>query len=182
MWKLPDGRIIKTADRKRMFTIGDVQHPQSNLLYWDDAALADLGILRFVEIPFDQVNYRSTGFNDVEADGVITRTHTTEPKEPLDEVKKKRIRQARTQASHLIEPTNWFQVRELDEDSKPMPRRVLNYRIAVRAVCNTIEENIKAFTTLDEVLTYNWDDQWPDPVDAEEPIIMSAAIATPSRT
>lgn len=182
MWKLPDGRIVKNPDRKRMFIIDGVQHPETNLLHWDDAALAALGILRFVEIKYDQANYRSLGHADVEADGVITRTHRTEPILTLDESKKIRIREARKQASALIEPTNWYQTRELDEDSKPMPRLVLNYRIAVRAVCNTVEETIKTFETLEEVLEYNWQDQWPEPVDPDDPIVMPAAATTPART
>ena len=181
MWKLPDGRIIRTPDRKRMFIIDNVQHPQSNLLYWDDATLAEYGILRFIEIPYDQVNYRSTGFNDVEARGTITRTHTIEPKIPLDDMKKALILRVRREASGLIEPTNWYQTRELDEGSKPMPTRVLNYRIAIRAVCNTIEESIKALTTVQEILDFTWSDEWPDEVDPDEPIVMPARVVAPTR-
>ena len=170
MWILPDGRTIKTPSRNRMMIIDDVQHPEINLLHWDDKTLAEYGIKRFVEKRYDQKHYRSTGYQDEEIDGVVTRIHKIEPRHVLDILKKELILQARDEARTLIEPTTWYQERAIDEETKPMPSRVLNYRKAIRAVCETIEDTIKALETYEEVITYTWADQWPEPVDPNEPI------------
>lgn len=177
MWILPDGRTIKTPNRNRMFKIDDTQHPEINLLFWDDEVLAKHGIKRFVEIPFDEKNYRSTGYTDVEADGTVTRTHTIEPRNAIDDLKKALILRVRDEAAALISPTTWFQIRALDEPlTKPMPETVLNYRIAIRAVAETIEGKIKALATHAEVIAFTWADQWPDPVDPTEPVIIREAV------
>lgn len=179
MWKLLDGRTVKTPNKNRMFIIDDVQHPETNLLHWDDKTLAEYGIKRFVEIRFDEINYRSTGYTDVEADGTVTRTHTIEPRNAIDDLKKTMILKVRTEASALIEPTTWFQIRALDEPlTEPVPENVLNYRIAIRAVCDTIEGTIKALATHAEVIAFTWADQWPDPVDPTEPIKIKVAATS----
>lgn len=178
MWTLPDNRTIKTANRNRMFIIDDVQHPETNLLLWDDKTLAEYGIKRFVEKRYDQKHYRSTGYQDEEIDGVITRIHKIEPIHEIDDLKKELILQARDEARTLIEPTTWYQERELDDSAKPMPSRVLNYRKAIRAVCETIEDTIKALETYDEVIAYTWADQWPEPVDPYEPVEITKAAKT----
>lgn len=177
MWILPDNRTIKTPSRGRMMIIDDVQHPETNLLHWDDKTLAEYGIKRFVEKRYDQKNYRSTGYQDEEIDGVITRIHKIEPMHEIDELKTQMILQVRDEARALIEPTTWYQERAIDEATKPMPSRVLNYRKAIRAVCETIEDTIKALETYEEVIAFTWDDQWPEPVDPHEPVeITSTAL------
>ena len=168
MWKLPGGKTIKNPSRNRMMIIDDVQHPETNLLHWDDEALAEYGIKRFVEKRHDQKNYRSTGYQDEEIDGVITRIHRIEPRHEMDDLKKEMILRVRDEARTLIEPTTWYQERELDDSAKPMPSRVLNYRKAIRAVCETIEDTIKALETYEEVIAYTWADQWPEPVEITE--------------
>jgi hypothetical protein len=176
MWILPDNRTIKTPSRGRMMIIDDVQHPETNLLHWDDETLAKYGIKRFVEKRYDQKHYRSTGYQDEEIDGVITRIHKIEPRNAIDDLKKQMILQVRDEARALIEPTTWYQERAIDEATKPMPSRVLNFRIAVRAVCETIEDTIKALATYEEVIAYTWADQWPEPVDPNEPVEITAAV------
>ena len=177
MWILPDNRTIKTPNRNRMFIIDDVQHPETNLLLWDDKTLTEYGIKRFVEIRFDEINYRSTGYSDVEIDGTITRTHTLEPRNNLDDLKKALILRVRAEARALIEPTTWFQIRALDEPlTEPMPENVLNYRVAIRAICDTIEGTIKALKTYEEVIAFTWGDQWPAAVDPTEPVVIREAV------
>jgi len=165
-----------------MFIVDDVQHPETNLLLWDDKTLAEYGIKRFIEKRYDQKHFRSTGYQDEEIDGVITRTHQIEPRHDIDDLKKEMILRARNEARALIEPTTWYQERELDDSAMPMPSRVLNYRKAIRAVCETIEDTIKTLVTYEEVIAYTWAGQWPDPVDPNEPveITMAALRAIPA--
>jgi hypothetical protein len=161
--------------------IDDVQHPETNLLHWDAETLAQYGIKRFVEKRYDQKHYRSTGHQDEEVDGVITRIHQIEPRHEIDDLKKKLILQARSEAGSLIDPTNWYQVRAIDHAAQPMPARILNYRRAIRAVCDTIEDTIKALETYEEVIAYTWADQWPEPVDPNDPVEIAGTASEASR-
>lgn len=78
MWILPNNKIIKNPSTTKVFTINEINHPEVNLLYWDNDFLASLNIKRFVEVKYDSRTHRSINFTDVELDGVVTRTHTLE--------------------------------------------------------------------------------------------------------
>jgi hypothetical protein len=73
-WKLPDGNII---NHPKSVEIDDVKYASDIFRRWSKEELNAIGILLFDEVGYDSVWYISTGFEDVEADGTITRTHTT---------------------------------------------------------------------------------------------------------
>jgi len=61
------------------------------------------------------------------------------------------IERAKAQAGGLLQPTDWYIVRNA-ETGDEIPAEVLTYRQAVRAASDAIEQSILACTTLDEFI------------------------------
>ena len=161
MWKLPDGKILKHVRKNKFFKIADINHPEINLQYWDDATLIGHGCYRYVEVKYDQKHYRSTGITEVIDGATITATHTLEPRMTLKGLQKDKIREARNVASSLIAPYNWFFWRWIDEPSYSVPSEVKTYTGDVRDAVDLITDEVKALTTYQEVIDYTYNDKWP---------------------
>ncbi len=175
MWELPDGRIIKHPQKGKTFTIDGVNHPEENLLHWDDETLKKYGILKLTEVPYDQKHYRSIGTTAKVVKGIKNISHTLEPVRTLKELKKKKILLVRSQVSSFLSSTKMYLERALDEpENYPVPDHIKSYRIAVRAKGIEIADAIKAINTYKNLIEYRWDDMWPEVIDTEEPINLSA--------
>jgi len=152
MWRLPDGRIINRPER---VVIDGETYSTSVFRNWSKAKLIAVGIHPFREIKYDQENYISTGFSDDTVDGVVTRTHTTIPKYNINNLKEMRIEVLHLQAKSHLERTDWYVVRKSELDTA-IPAEVVTARAFIREHCNTVEAEINALETYDEVVDYTW--------------------------
>jgi len=98
MWKLPDGRTIRSP---RSVTIDDINHPADIFFRWSIEELNAIGIYPFVEERYHSAYYRSIGFVDVITDGTMFRTHTLENRYTGSELKAKFIPYAKRLLRHL---------------------------------------------------------------------------------
>ncbi len=76
----------------------------------------------------------------------------------LPEAKTKRSEAIRTEAWDLLHPTDWYDIREAAGGS-PTPVNIAEYRASVRDTSNTVEDDINALTTINEVRDYTF--SWP---------------------
>ena len=158
MWTY-QGKAIKIG---RSWTDANgVQHPfQWNK--WSEEEKVAMGLVwnqSLQPIPFDNRFYWSAGNPKALEDTTSTdedgNTITTKG------LKSNAIAQTKNTARSLLQPTDWFIVRE-QETGEATPSDVLNYRAAVRNASGTIEDAINACTTLDAFKTL-----YDTPVDAE---------------
>jgi len=161
------GKVIKVG---RSWTDAEgTQHP-SQWNRWSEEEKTAKGLVwnqSLQPIPFDSRFYWSADVpksledvNEVDSEGdpildengnqVVTRG-----------LKYNAIQQTKTTAGSLLQPTDWFIVRE-QETGEATPSDVLNYRAAVRNASGTIEDAINACTTLDAFKAL-----YETPVDAE---------------
>ena len=98
MWMI-NGQVrrIKT----RFFKDGNgVRQLGYILSEWSKEQLAEIGVKRFREVAYDKDTVKSTGYTDEEVDGVMVRTHTTEPL-PAEVIERKERQKRLSQASIL---------------------------------------------------------------------------------
>ncbi len=88
-----------------------------------------------------------------------TNSLDEEPYAPsLPEAKTKRSEEIRAEAWDLLHPTDWYDIREAAGGSVT-PVNIAEYRASVRDTSNTVEDDINALTTINEVRDYSF--SWP---------------------
>ena len=76
----------------------------------------------------------------------------------LSEAKTKRSEEIRAEAWDLLHPTDWYDIREA-AGGAATPVNIAEYRASVRDTSNTVEDDINALTTINEVRDYSF--AWP---------------------
>ena len=129
-WKLKD-RIIKEG---RAWSSDDVQHP-SNWERWSDAEKKEHGLVwEDPPAPFDNRFYWDAGIEKTltdSSDGTIG-------------LKTQHINQAKQTANGLLQPSDWYVTRKMEDSTKAIPSKIAKYRSDVRTSCATIETQIGA--------------------------------------
>ena len=166
-----DGSITKYISGNRVITIGDIQYPQNIFTLWSAAEREAIGIY---EVVFDNSNkkdeayYINTNQSFNFADGVVTasygsatakelddRNATNEAGEELDPVvvieglKTKHKKIIKKQASGLLEPTDWYNHKALDDDTFTIPANITTYRANIRTRSNEMETAIDNASDVD---------------------------------
>ena len=166
-----DGSITKYISGNRGITIGDIQYPQNIFTLWSAAEREAIGIY---EVVFDNSNkkdeayYINTNQSFNFADGVVTasygsatakelddRNATNEAGEELDPVvvieglKTKHKKIIKKQASGLLEPTDWYNHKALDDDTFTIPANITTYRANIRTRSNEMETAIDNVSDVD---------------------------------
>jgi len=169
MWALvEDNTIVKIINRPKGMVINDIRYSKKIFELWTKSELEAVGIY---EIVFDNTNkqdsdyYNNTDYSFNYADGEVTAsygiatakelsdTNATNPEDgtPILENGKQVINKGlktlkkeyvKKQASHLLEQTDWYNHKALDDDTFTIPAKIKTYRASVRAKSNEMETAI----------------------------------------
>jgi len=160
MWIINDTQII---NRTREFTDGNGDRQRGIILVqWSKEALAEIGVKPFVEVPYDKEYYSSTGFSDADVDGVTTRTHTTEARYTVEEVKALKSARINSEAHAKLMPTDYYIIRDADSTSSDtVPQAVTDERTQIRTDITTNDAALAALTVYADVIAFapTWTDQ-----------------------
>ena len=176
MWALVENnQIVKTFNYPKSFKLNGNQYPSDIFTKWSKAEKEAIGLY---EVIVDKTNYKDPAYyNNANstiafANGQVTESWgTATPKRLEDEnavdvngqavldekgnqlinyglktEKKKIIKQ---QAAGLLAPTDWYVVKASEVADYTVPANITNYRAAVRAKSNEMENMINACTTVD---------------------------------
>ena len=129
-WKLGD-RIIREG---RAWSSDDVQHPL-NWAKWSDSEKIEHGLAwEDPPAPFDNRFYWDTGIEKTltdSSDGTIG-------------LKTQYINQTKQVAGTLLQPSDWYVTRKMEDSTKTIPSNISTYRSNVRTSCANIETQINA--------------------------------------
>ena len=196
MWALvEDNEITKIINKPKGMVIGEVRHSRKIFELWSAEELQAIGIY---EIVFDNSNkkdeeyYNNTNQSFNYADGQVTasygtatpkelndRNATDEAGEELDPVvvikglksqKKESIKQ---QASGLLELTDWYNHKALDDNTFTIPANITTYRANIRAKSNEMETAIDNASDVDALATLY---KYVNTADEGEPIVMERPL------
>ena len=177
MWALlEDNAITKIINNPKTMVIGDVRHSRNIFSFrWTNEEREAIGLYEIVidnSNKRDESYYTNTNQSFDFADGVATasfgsatakelddRNATDEAGEELDPVvvidglKTKHKRIIKNQASGLLEPTDWYNHKALDDETFTIPANITTYRTNVRTKSNTMETAINNASDVDALAT-----------------------------
>ena len=177
MWALiEDNAIVKIINNPKAMVIGDTRHSRNIFSSrWTDEEREAIGLYEIViddSNKRDESYYTNTNQSFDFADGVATasfgsatakelddRNATDEDGEELDPVvvikglksQKKDI--IKSQASGLLEPTDWYNHKALDDETFTIPVNIKTYRANIRSTSNTMETAIDNAADVDALAT-----------------------------
>jgi len=176
MFALIDNQqITKFYSGNRGVTLGDIQYPKSIFTLWSESERNAIGIY---EVTVDTTNkkdeayYTNTNVSyGVESNKAVGSYGTATPKlledrnevdedgEPLlddngNQVVTKGLKSQKKdiikqQASGLLEPTDWYNHKALDDETFTIPANITTYRANVRTKSNTMETAIDNASDVD---------------------------------
>ena len=186
MWALvEDNAITKIINNPKAMVIGDTRHSRNIFSFrWTNEEREAIGIY---EIVFDNSNkkdesyYINTNQSFNYADGQVTasygsataklledRNEVNEAGEPLlddkgNQVVTKGLKSQKkdiikSQASGLLEPTDWYNHKALDDATFTIPANITTYRASVRTKSNEMEtaiDNASDVSALETLYTRN---------------------------
>ena len=180
MWALvEDNAIVKIINNPKAMVIGDVRHSKNIFSFrWTNEEREAIGLY---EVVFDNSNkkdeayYNNTNQSFDYADGQVTASYGSATAKSLDDVlftaqdeidgkgiegelnarglkfnHKEIIKQ---QASGLLEPTDWYNHKALDDETFTIPANITTYRANVRTKSNTMETAIDNAADVDALAT-----------------------------
>ena len=177
MWALvEDNAITKIINNPKAMVIGDVRHSRNIFSFrWTNEEREAIGLY---EIVFDNSNkrdeayYTNTNQSFDFADGVATasygsatpkelddRNATDKAGEELDPVvvieglKTKHKKIIKNQASGLLDKTDWYNHKALDDATFTIPANITTYRANVRTRSNEMETAIDNASDVDALAT-----------------------------
>jgi hypothetical protein len=177
MWALiEDSEIVKIINNPKAMVIGDTRHSRNIFSSrWTNEEREAIGLYEIVidnSNKRDESYYTNTNQSFDFADGVATasfgsatakelddRNATDEAGEELDPVvvikglksQKKDI--IKNQASGLLEPTDWYNHKALDDETFTIPVNIKTYRANIRSTSNTMETAIDNAADVDALAT-----------------------------
>ena len=186
MWALvEDNTITKIINNPRGMVIGDVRHSRNIFSFrWTNEEREAIGIYEIVidnSNKKDEAYYINTNQSFNFADGVATasygsatakelddRNEVDEAGEPLlddkgNQVVTKGLKSQKkdiikSQASGLLEPTDWYNHKALDDATFTIPANITTYRASVRTKSNEMEtaiDNASDVSALETLYTRN---------------------------
>ena len=181
MWALvEDNTITKIINNPRGMVIGDVRHSRNIFSSrWTNEEREAIGIY---EIVFDNSNkrdeayYINTNQSFNFADGVATASYGSATAKELDDrnevdeagepllddkgnqvvtkgLKSQKKNIIKQQASGLLEPTDWYNHKALDDATFTIPANITTYRASVRTKSNEMETAIDTASDVDALAT-----------------------------
>ena len=129
MWMI-NGQVIR---RSRNFTDGNGNRQRGIILVkWSNEALAEIGVNRFREVPYDKALYVSTGHSDNLIEGVMIRTHETKDRYTVVELKELNTKNKRKSQHEQLADTDWYVIRQA-ELGTDIPQEIIDERAAIRS-------------------------------------------------
>ena len=181
MWALvEDNAITKIINNPKAMIIGDTRHSRNIFSFrWTNEEREAIGIYEIVidnSNKKDEAYYNNTNQSFNFADGVVTasfgsataklledRNEVDEAGEPLlddkgNQVVTKGLKSQKkdiikSQASGLLEPTDWYNHKALDDATFTIPANITTYRASVRTKSNTMETAIDNASDVDALAT-----------------------------
>ena len=160
MWALvEDNTIVKIINNPKAMVIGDVSHSKNIFSFrWTNEEREAIGLYEIVidnSNKRDESYYTNTNQSFDFADGAVTASFGSPTAKALDDVTdeegrvtsglktqhKERIKQ---QASGLLEPTDWYNHKALDDETFTIPANIKTYRANIRTASNDMEVLIDA--------------------------------------
>ena len=200
MWALvEDNAIVKIINQPKGMVIGDTRYSRNIFSFrWTNEEREAIGLY---EIVFDNTNkkdgayYINTDQSFNFADGVATasyggatpRPHAdvlftaqdesdgkgTEGEVAVEGLKTIKIRDVKSEASELLNKTDWYNHKALDDETFTIPANITTYRANVRTKSNEMETAINNASDVDALAAlyaYNDDDPPTRPL-GEFPIL-----------
>ena len=172
-----DDKIEKIFTRPVGIMIGENQYPREVFTIWTDEERKNIGIYEVITDSTnkkDESYYINTNEEYTFSDEKVTRSWGTATSKRLNDedavdenddpvldddgnqvinyglkTYKKRI--IKQQASGLLEKTDWYNHKALDDETFTIPDNIKTYRTNVRAKSNEMETKIDACNTVDEL-------------------------------
>ena len=175
---IENGQITKYFNNPKGFTLNDNQYAADIFSKWSKEEKEAIGIY---EVEYDTSNKKDEGYYNntneqfkFENNKAVSYFGTATPKRLEDEnavdengdailedgvqvinyglkTEKKKI--VKQQAAGLLTPTDWYVVKASEVADYTVPANITNYRAAVRAKSNEMENMINACTTVDALKT-----------------------------
>ena len=176
MWALvEDNTIVKIINRPKGMVINDIRYSRKIFELWSKEELNNVGLYSVV---FDNTNkqdgdyYNNTDYSFNYADGQVTASYgiatpkklsdtnavNPEDNSPILENGKQLIHKGlktlkkeeiKKQASYLLEQTDWYNHKALDDDTFTIPEKIKTYRANIRAKSNEMETAIDNASDID---------------------------------
>ena len=168
-----DGNITKFFAYPKGFVLNDNQYPADVFTKWSNEEREAIGIYEVITDSTnkkDEQYYFNTNEQFTFADGQVTRSWGTATAKELEDrnatdedgveldpvkvikgLKSQKKDTIKQQASGLLEQTDWYNHKALDDDTYTIPDNIKTYRANVRAKSNEMETQIDACTTVDEL-------------------------------
>ena len=168
-----DGNITKFFAYPKGFVLNDNQYPADVFTKWSNEEREAIGIYEVITDSTnkkDEQYYINTNEQFTFADGQVTRSWGTATAKELEDrnatdengvelnpvvvikgLKSQKKDIIKQQASGLLEQTDWYNHKALDDDTYTIPDNIKTYRANVRAKSNEMETQIDACTTVDEL-------------------------------
>ena len=172
-----DDKIEKIFTRPVGFMIDNNQYPSGVFTLWNDEERKNIGIYEVITDytnKKDESYYNNTNEEFIFSNEKVTRSWGTATSKRLNDenavdenndpvldddgnqvinyglkTDKKRI--IKQQASSLLEKTDWYNHKALDDETYTIPDNIKTYRTNVRAKSNEMETQIDACNTVDEL-------------------------------
>ncbi len=173
----------------------EIQHPSSIFSIWSKTDLANIGLYPLVSATppasdFHTMGASSYAFDSVKKE-VVESIASSDKKlddtlyvdgDDIPDDKKVGdvasqglvnlwIEKTKNTASSLLTPTDWYIIRNTEDNTKSIPSAVTTHRASVRTACNEIETKIKECDTLDKLKTL-----FVIPTDSENKVTGNAPI------
>jgi hypothetical protein len=164
MWKLPDGKIISTP---KDIVVGETQYPAQIFYRWTKEQLAELGIIPFREVHYDQKWFRSIGHVDDVVDGEIVRTHETDDRYDTDGAKE--IRTEEIKSSYITSVARALGLEDFYDavGDNVAKKEWSDYVIEMKNAAKDLKKTVDDAGSFDAVRNLKF--EWPAPPDAEVP-------------
>lgn len=150
MWKLPDGRILRSS---RNFVLGDKQYPAQVLRLWSKAELNAIGVYPYRETSFNRRWYKSSGSTEEVVDGEVVKSYTTVKKYTNAEAKGIRIKEVKNQFKNMIQQAK----REIDfaqaTENLAEEQEWTDYMAALIAKAKQIRDAVGNINTYSEIIS-----------------------------
>ena len=147
---LPDGSVVNRSGHIPW------KGNKLNIKVFDSVeTLKSLGIKPINVMTYNSSYYNTTGFSDVEQDGVVTRTYTLQPKLDLAVLKTDKLKQLHARLSTLLQPTDWYVIRSVETPQNGVPDEITAARNIIRIAYNAVEEQIQKGSDYDIVTGIN---------------------------
>ena len=171
MWKLPNGRIIKSPIDVE---IGDIKHSKSIFVRWPVEELNAIGVYPFSEESYDSRHYISEGSVDDVVEGRVIRRHTLKRRFTAAKLRQRFVKELRKSFRECLrEAINEINyLTEFEPNNTNELAEWTQYCTDLKAAGVAIKADIQAITSYAEAIEYIRDgfkQHWPTKPD-EEPI------------